>query len=223
MSESQTLVAFLATLIAIVTLVALGATISMGGHSVETIGIGAAVTGLIAVATTFRATRVAVPIVDPVVTAAGTAAVVAAVAGATGGSGSGGGGGPFISKLSDYAEAIKRAPGCMPLAAGAIIGINDDGELTSIYGRAHSFAVVSTHAGFIGGVDPAGDPNEREIVAFVGQVPVNILNGVCGQYVDATIGNNDTIVGILSTVAGPFTVGRIWKLEGDGRAWIKLI
>ncbi len=54
MNEKHTLVAFLSTLAAIVTLVIAGAFIALQGKSTEALGIGAAVTGLIGVIGTFR-------------------------------------------------------------------------------------------------------------------------------------------------------------------------
>jgi len=54
MSERTTLIAFLATLAAIVTLVIFGALVALQGKNTEALGIGAAVTGLIGVIGTFR-------------------------------------------------------------------------------------------------------------------------------------------------------------------------
>lgn len=54
MSERHTLIAFLATLIAIVVLVIVGAYLSINSRPVEALGIGGAVTGLIGVIGTFR-------------------------------------------------------------------------------------------------------------------------------------------------------------------------
>lgn len=55
MNEKQhTLIAFLATLTAIVVLVLAGAWLANTGKSTEALGIGAAVTGLIGVLGTFR-------------------------------------------------------------------------------------------------------------------------------------------------------------------------
>ncbi len=54
MTERATLIAFLATLAAIVVLVALGAYMASQGKSTEALGIGGAVTGLIGVIGTFK-------------------------------------------------------------------------------------------------------------------------------------------------------------------------
>ena len=54
MNDRYQLVAFLATLCAIVILVALGAYMATQGKSAEALGIGGAVTGLIGVIGTFR-------------------------------------------------------------------------------------------------------------------------------------------------------------------------
>lgn len=200
LNDKQVLAAFMTTLLAIVILVAMGAAISISGHSVEAIGIGAAVTGLIAVATTFRTGRVPLPEVDPNMPA-----------------------GPFVSKLKDYAEVIKRAPGCLPLGSGAVCGVNVNGELVSKHNEAHSFVVVSTHAGFVGGVDASIDFQACEVVALVGQVPVNVTGGTPGYFIEAIEGPMNTITGTTSALAGPNTLGRIWRIEQDGRAWVKLL
>ena len=54
MTDRDNLIAFLAVLVAIVLLVALGAWMSISGRSTEALGIGGAVTGLIGVIGTFR-------------------------------------------------------------------------------------------------------------------------------------------------------------------------
>lgn len=54
MSEKYTFYAFLATLVAIVVLVSLGAALGLNGRPVEALGIGGAVTGLIGVIGTFK-------------------------------------------------------------------------------------------------------------------------------------------------------------------------
>lgn len=53
-TERHLLIAFLATLIAIVVLVAMGAYMSASGKPTEALGIGGAVTGLIGVIGTFK-------------------------------------------------------------------------------------------------------------------------------------------------------------------------
>lgn len=54
MNERHILIAFLATLIAIVVLVVVGAVMAANGKPVEALGIGGAVTGLIGVIGTFK-------------------------------------------------------------------------------------------------------------------------------------------------------------------------
>ena len=54
MNERHILIAFLATLIAIVVLVITGAIMAANGKPVEALGIGGAVTGLIGVIGTFK-------------------------------------------------------------------------------------------------------------------------------------------------------------------------
>lgn len=54
MNEKFNLIAFLATLAAIVVLVLAGAVLGLNGRPVEALGIGGAVTGLIGVLGTFR-------------------------------------------------------------------------------------------------------------------------------------------------------------------------
>ena len=53
-NEHHTLIAFLAVLVAIVILVGMGVAAAQRGQSLEALGIGAAVTGLIGVLGTFR-------------------------------------------------------------------------------------------------------------------------------------------------------------------------
>ena len=54
MNDKHLIVAFMATLLSIVTLVITGSVIAMQGRSTEALGIGAAVTGLIGVIGTFK-------------------------------------------------------------------------------------------------------------------------------------------------------------------------
>jgi hypothetical protein len=54
MSDRHSLIAFLSTLAAIVLLVAMAGLLAVNGQSVEAVGIGGAVTGLIGVIGTFR-------------------------------------------------------------------------------------------------------------------------------------------------------------------------
>jgi hypothetical protein len=59
MNERHILIAFLATLTAIVVLVVTGAVMAANGRAVEALGIGGAVTGLIGVIGTFKPRNVA--------------------------------------------------------------------------------------------------------------------------------------------------------------------
>lgn len=59
MNERHILIAFLATLVAIVVLVIVGAIMAANGKPVEALGIGGAVTGLIGVIGTFKPRNVA--------------------------------------------------------------------------------------------------------------------------------------------------------------------
>ncbi len=54
MNQFHALIAFLATLVAIVILVLVGAWMAINGRNAEALGIGGAVTGLIGVIGTFR-------------------------------------------------------------------------------------------------------------------------------------------------------------------------
>jgi hypothetical protein len=54
MNQHHSIIAFLATLVAIVALVITGAMLAINGRSSEALGIGGAVTGLIGVIGTFR-------------------------------------------------------------------------------------------------------------------------------------------------------------------------
>jgi hypothetical protein len=71
MTEKHQLVAYLATLLAIVTLVGLGAILAYNGKSVEAVGVAAAVTGLIGVIKLPSQRNVTIdnPASDPVPTA----------------------------------------------------------------------------------------------------------------------------------------------------------
>lgn len=57
MTDKHTLIAFVAVLISIVLLVAIGAILVAMGRTVEALGVGAAVSGLIGVLGTFRPSK----------------------------------------------------------------------------------------------------------------------------------------------------------------------
>jgi hypothetical protein len=135
---------------------------------------------------------------------------------------------------ADYAEYMYKRPDCGALEKGAICGVDADGLLTDQWSLAHSFAIKSTDPAYVGGdtwcVDP--DLTEEEIeerrqqvdrVAFSGQVPVNVTGASPGQFIVPVQGPGGTITGQASATNPGTAVGRVWKVLGDGRAWVKVL
>ncbi|MGK2286240.1 hypothetical protein [Pedomonas sp. V897] len=60
-------------------------------------------------------------------------------------------------------------------------------------------------------------------IAFSGQVPVNVTGALPGQYIDAAPGPDGGIIGVPVEAPGPRTVGKVWKILPDGRAWVAVI
>ncbi len=152
-------------------------------------------------------------------------------------------GGTVNALGTDYAEYMVKSDNSI-IKKGDICGINSEGKLTIIFSEAISFVVKSTNPSFVGGdswgsVDDIGmKPNndatqeekdahiakleiERQKVdriAFAGQVPVNVLNAVAGQYI-VPIEDNGSIKGIA--VSNPtfeqyqISVGKVISIK-DG-------
>jgi hypothetical protein len=156
-------------------------------------------------------------------------------------------GGTINASGADYAEYMLKAID-ETINKGDIVGVNENGELTNIFADAKSFVVKSTNPSYVGGdtwgsVDEIGkmpeNPTDEEKaeyeakleaarkkvdrVAFSGQVPCNVLNAQVGDYI-IPINNNGKIAG--QSVTNPtfeqyqISVGKVWKIMEDGRAWI---
>ena len=132
---------------------------------------------------------------------------------------------------ADYAEYMVKDSD-FTVAKGDIVGINAQGKLTNIYANAVSFAVKSTNPSYVGGdtwgSDLEGDALEEarqtvDRIAFAGQVPVNVLGAIAGQYI-IPVNDNGAIKG--EAVSNPTleqyqqSVGKVIALEQDGRAHI---
>jgi hypothetical protein len=133
---------------------------------------------------------------------------------------------------ADYAEYMYKATN-ETIQKGDVCGINKNGELTNVFSDSLSFVVKSTNPSYVGndiwGSD-IDDKNELEIerakvdrIAFSGQVPCNVLNAQVGDYI-IPIELDGKISG--QAVTNPtfeqyqLSVGKVWKIMEDGRAWI---
>ena len=156
-------------------------------------------------------------------------------------------GGTINASGNDYAEYMTKAIEDN-IAKGDVVGVNANGLLTNIFADAKSFVVKSTDPSYVGGdtwgnVDIIGklpleatDEEKAEYeakielarakvdrVAFSGQVPCNVLGANVGDYI-IPINDNGTIKG--QAVTNPtfeqyqLSVGKVWKIMEDGRAWI---
>jgi hypothetical protein len=121
--------------------------------------------------------------------------------------------------------------------------------LTNIFTDAKSFVVKSTDPSYVGGdtwgnIDDIGklqldatdeQKSEHEAkleaarakvdrIAFSGQVPCNVTGATVGDYIIPIQLENGKIGG--QAVTNPtfeqyqISVGKVWKIMGDGRAWI---
>jgi len=142
-------------------------------------------------------------------------------------------GGTVNASGADYAEYMEKA-GEFVIAKGDVCGIDADGKLTNVYANAVAFVVKSTNPSYVGGDswgagykdDPEGLEAARQKVdriAFSGQVPVNVLGAVPGQYI-VPVNDNGAIKGVA--VSNPSfeqyqtAVGKVIAIEDDGRARI---
>lgn len=170
----------------------------------------------------------------------------------TGRSYAGGGTGNFSG--ADYAEYMVKWALCGLLGKGQIVGITAGGELTDKCGNAVAFVVKSTNPSIVGGdnwwahlgerpelpeyptpehfailaaYDAAHEEARARVdrIAFAGQVPVNVLGAVPGDYI-VPVQDGDGIKGIaVSEAALTFdqykrALGRVIAIEDDGRARI---
>jgi hypothetical protein len=134
---------------------------------------------------------------------------------------------------ADYAEYMTKA-GDFTIAKGDVVGINSDGKLTNVFEDAVSFVVKSTDPSYVGGDiwgcgfdnDLEGLEAARQLVdriAFSGQVPVNVLGAIPGQYI-IPVNDNGAIKGEavsnLTFEQYQSAVGKVIAIEDDGRARI---
>lgn len=140
-------------------------------------------------------------------------------------------GGTINASGADYAEYMTKAIED-DIAKGDIVGVDANGLLTNIFGDAKSFVVKSTDPSYVGGdawgVKLEGEELEAarvkvDRIAFSGQVPCNVYGANVGDYI-IPIEINGKIAG--QAVSNPtfeqyqLSVGKVWKIMEDGRAWI---
>jgi hypothetical protein len=156
-------------------------------------------------------------------------------------------GGSINASGADYAEYMTKAIEDN-IAKGDVVGVNQNGLLTNIFTDAKSFVVKSTDPSYVGGdtwgnIDDIGkisndstDEEKAEYqakieearakvdrIAFSGQVPCNVYDANVGDYI-IPINDNGTIKG--QAITNPtfeqyqLSVGKVWKIMEDGRAWI---
>jgi hypothetical protein len=153
-------------------------------------------------------------------------------------------GGTINASGADYAEYMTKAIEDN-IAKGDIVGVDENGLITNIFTNSKSFVVKSTDPSYIGGdtwfneIRPLEDATQEEKdefearyqqarskvdrIAFSGQVPCNVLNAKVGDYI-IPIELDGKISG--QAVSNPtfeqyqLSVGKVWKIMQDGRAWI---
>lgn len=157
-------------------------------------------------------------------------------------------GGTINGSGTDYAEYMLKAT-TDAIAKGDIVGVNSQGKLTNIFEDSVSFVVKSTDPSYVGGdtwgsvdnigkLSPEATEEEKEEyeakleterakvdrIAFSGQVPCNVTGATVGDYIIPTELENGKIGG--QAVSNPtleqyrISVGKVWKIMEDGRAWI---
>jgi hypothetical protein len=142
-------------------------------------------------------------------------------------------GGTINASGADYAEYMTKAVTDI-IEKGDIVGVNSNGMLTNIFNDAISFVVKSTDPSYVGadkwGVNLEGEELEKarqkvDRIAFSGQVPCNVFNANVGDYI-IPINVNGKIKG--QAISNPTfeqyqkSVGKVWKIMDDGRAWIAI-
>jgi hypothetical protein len=156
-------------------------------------------------------------------------------------------GGSINASGTDYAEYMTKAIEDN-ITKGDIVGVNENGLLTNVFMDAKSFVVKSTDPSYVGGdtwgnIDDIGKlpldatdeqkaEHEAKIeearqkvdrIAFSGQVPCNVYDVNVGDYI-IPIDDNGKIKG--QAITNPtfeqyqLSVGKVWKIMEDGRAWI---
>jgi len=157
-------------------------------------------------------------------------------------------GGSINASGADYAEYMVKAI-TDNITKGDIVGVNSEGKLTNIFNDAISFAVKSTDPAYVGNdtwgnIGSLNKPislyTEEELqqykatneairttvdrIAFSGQVPCNVTGATVGDYIIPIRLENGKIGG--QAIANPTfeqyqtSVGKVWKIMEDGRAWI---
>jgi hypothetical protein len=156
-------------------------------------------------------------------------------------------GGTVNASGADYAE-YERNNG-LHISKGKIVGFKSDGTLTLTYSEAIRFGVKSTSPSYVGGdtwctaVEPEDgaspeawdefraqmeiDRAKVDRIAYSGKVPCNVGGATPGQYIVASLGPDDTIIGL--PVTNPDlaqflkAVGRVNRILEDGRAEVAVI
>ena len=157
-------------------------------------------------------------------------------------------GGTINASGTDYAEYMLKAT-TDAIAKGDIVGVNSQGKLTNIFEDSVSFVVKSTDPSYVGGdtwgsvdnigkLSPEATEEEKaeyeakleterakvDRIAFSGQVPCNVTGATVGDYIVPIELENGKIGG--QAVSNPtleqyrISVGKVWKIMEDGRAWI---
>lgn len=147
---------------------------------------------------------------------------------------------------ADYAEYMVKSEGCGVIRKGDICGITYEGLLTDRFDSAISFVVKSTDPAYVGGdnwgssqIEPLdkssqdwqdwyNDLEDRrkcvDRIAFSGQVPCNVQEASPGDYIVPVRKADGSIQGVA--VPAPtlnqylLSVGQVWKILDDGRAWL---
>jgi hypothetical protein len=157
-------------------------------------------------------------------------------------------GGTINASGADYAEYMLKATEDT-IEKGDIVGVNSQGKLTNIFEDSVSFVVKSTDPSYVGGdtwgsvdnigkLSPEATEEEKtayntkleterakvDRIAFSGQVPCNVTGANVGDYIIPIELENGKIGG--QAVSNPtleqyrISVGKVWKIMEDGRAWI---
>ncbi len=132
--------------------------------------------------------------------------------------GNGGFGVTYSTSGSDFAEALPRQDLEEVIKAGDVVGVFG-GKISKRTAGAEWVMAVSTAPGFLGG-DSDDSRGARDVVAFIGQVPVKVRGPVAiGDYIVASELGDGTAVAISpSAIAlehGRLTVGRAWEASDD--------
>ncbi|MEN2986727.1 DUF2793 domain-containing protein [Tistrella sp. BH-R2-4] len=128
---------------------------------------------------------------------------------------------------ADFAEYVTKAPGCGPVAKGAVVGIDDQGRITDRFADAIAFAVKSTAPALVGGDAWGGDDEARPMVdriAFAGRVPLTLTGAVIPGRIAIAEADAAGSIRARCLAAGERLddahdariLGRIWRLLGDG-------